>query len=141
MPVLYVDLDPDEEALVLATLDPIGAMAEQSTERFEALLAEITVDDAGLAALLRSLVPHVPKAGLTDPDDVPPLGEESNIKPGDLFALGDHRLLCGTPPRPGSGAAHGGSAGGLHLDRPAVRRRLRRQDQGRADDRERRLGR
>ena len=27
MPVLYVDLDPAEEALVLATLDPIGAMA------------------------------------------------------------------------------------------------------------------
>ena len=27
IPVLYVDLDPGEEALVLATLDPIGAMA------------------------------------------------------------------------------------------------------------------
>ena len=27
VPVLYVDLSPDEEALVLATLDPIGAMA------------------------------------------------------------------------------------------------------------------
>ena len=26
VPVLYVDLDADEEALVLATLDPIGAM-------------------------------------------------------------------------------------------------------------------
>ena len=26
---------------------------------------------------------------------MPPLGEESNIQPGDLFALGDHRLMCG----------------------------------------------
>jgi ParB-like chromosome segregation protein Spo0J len=28
VPVLYVDLSDDEERLVLATLDPIGAMAE-----------------------------------------------------------------------------------------------------------------
>jgi hypothetical protein len=27
VPVLYLDLEPAEEALVLATLDPIGAMA------------------------------------------------------------------------------------------------------------------
>ena len=27
VPVLYVDLEPEEEALVLATLDPISAMA------------------------------------------------------------------------------------------------------------------
>ena len=52
IPVLYVELSPEEEALVLATLDPIGAMAEQSTERLEALLASVTVDDAGLLALL-----------------------------------------------------------------------------------------
>ncbi len=95
VPVLYVDLSAEEEALVLATLDPIGAMAEQSTERLEALLADITVDDAGLQALLASMRPQEPKAGLTDPDDVPPLGDESGIKAGDLFALGDHRLMCG----------------------------------------------
>ena len=27
VPVLYVDLSPDEERLVLATFDPIGALA------------------------------------------------------------------------------------------------------------------
>jgi hypothetical protein len=32
VPVLYVDLSPEEEALVLATLDPIGAMATQGRE-------------------------------------------------------------------------------------------------------------
>jgi len=95
VPVLYVDLSPEEEALVLATLDPIGAMADRDGAKLEALLADITVDDEGLRALLGDLAGDTPKAGLTDPDDVPPLGDESNIKRGDLFALGDHRLMCG----------------------------------------------
>ena len=95
VPVLYVDLSPEEEALVLATLDPIGAMATADTAKLEELLAGISVDDAGLLALLGDLAGNDLKAGLTDPDDVPPLGEESHIKPGDLFALGDHRLMCG----------------------------------------------
>jgi DNA modification methylase len=95
VPVLYVDLSEDEEALVLATLDPIGAMAEQSTERLEALLAEITVDDAGLGALLDGMRP--PKPGLTDPDELPPEPNAADVyvRPGDLWLLGEHRLLCG----------------------------------------------
>ncbi len=95
VPVLYVDLDPDEEALVLATLDPIGAMAGRDDEKLQALLAGIAVDDAGLLALLGDLAGNDPKAGLTDPDDVPETPEEPYVKPGDLYVLGDHRLLCG----------------------------------------------
>ena len=41
VPVLYVDLNQEEEDLILATLDPIGAMAATSTERLEALMAEL----------------------------------------------------------------------------------------------------
>ncbi len=33
--------------------------------------------------------------GLTDPDDVPEVPEEPTTKPGDLWILGEHRLLCG----------------------------------------------
>ena len=33
--------------------------------------------------------------GLTDPDDVPEVPEEAKTKLGDLYILGDHRLLCG----------------------------------------------
>ena len=95
VPVLYVDLTPEEEAIVLATLDPIGAMAQRDDARLQELLSGLVVDDAGLAALLADLAPQGPKPGLTDPDDVPPLGEESNVHLGDLFALGDHRLMCG----------------------------------------------
>ncbi len=34
-------------------------------------------------------------AGLTDPDDVPEPPDEAITQPGDLWILGDHRLLCG----------------------------------------------
>lgn len=95
VPVLYVDLDPDEEALVLATLDPISAMAGRDDEKLRALLADITVDDAGLAALLGELAGTDPKAGLTDPDEVPEPPEEPYVQPGELYRLGDHRILCG----------------------------------------------
>jgi DNA modification methylase len=36
-----------------------------------------------------------PEEGNTDPDDVPEVPEEPITKPGDLWILGDHRLLCG----------------------------------------------
>jgi hypothetical protein len=100
VPVLYVDLEPEEEALVLATLDPISAMAGRDDDKLRALLAEITVDDAGLLALLGDLAGNDPKAGLTDPDDVPETPEEPYVKPGELYVLGEHRLLCGDATKP-----------------------------------------
>ncbi len=100
VPVLYVDLSPDEEALVLATLDPIGAMATADTAKLEELLAGITVDDAGLLALLGDLAGNDPKAGLTDPDDIPEPPEEPYVKLGELWVLGEHRLLCGDATNP-----------------------------------------
>ena len=36
-----------------------------------------------------------PTEGLTDPDLVPELPDEPISKPGDLYLLGEHRLLCG----------------------------------------------
>ncbi|HPE67585.1 MAG TPA: ParB N-terminal domain-containing protein, partial [Synergistales bacterium] len=35
------------------------------------------------------------KAGLTDPDDIPEPPDEAVTQPGDLWILGEHRLLCG----------------------------------------------
>jgi DNA modification methylase len=35
------------------------------------------------------------KAGLTEDDDAPALPEQAITQPGDLWVLGDHRLLCG----------------------------------------------
>lgn len=33
--------------------------------------------------------------GLTDPDEIPEVEEEPVTKPGDIWLLGDHRLMCG----------------------------------------------
>ncbi|MGV3483346.1 MAG: DNA modification methylase [Planctomycetaceae bacterium] len=44
--------------------------------------------------LARLLDPGV-QEGLTDPDDVPEPPDEAITQPGDLWILGDHRLLCG----------------------------------------------
>jgi DNA modification methylase len=46
-------------------------------------------DDELLAEVLDTV------EGNTDPDDVPEPPEEPVTKPGDLWILGDHRLLCG----------------------------------------------
>lgn len=46
-------------------------------------------DDELLAEVLDTV------EGNTDPDDVPEVPEEPITKPGDLWILGDHRLLCG----------------------------------------------
>jgi hypothetical protein len=55
VPVLYVDLTPEEERLVLASFDPISAMAIHDQERLNELLEDMHVDDVGLQALLDSL--------------------------------------------------------------------------------------
>ena len=55
VPVVYVELDADEEALVLATLDPLAAMAEADTDALADLLAAITSDDAALTSMLAAL--------------------------------------------------------------------------------------
>lgn len=56
VPVLYVELSENEEGLVLATFDPIGAMAETDGDRLQQLLDETRVnEDSDLRALLEQL--------------------------------------------------------------------------------------
>jgi len=50
-------------------------------------------------ALAEMLDPGV-QEGLTDPDDVPEPPDEAVTQPGDLWILGNHRLLCGDSSNP-----------------------------------------
>jgi len=44
---------------------------------------------------LMKLLDDGPKDGLTDPDEIPEPPDEATTQPGDLWLLGNHRLLCG----------------------------------------------
>src|SRR5262245_2957481 len=49
---------------------------------------------------LASLLDPGIKDGLCDPDEVPAPPDEATTCPGDLWLLGDHRLLCGDSSKP-----------------------------------------
>ncbi|HEV8697801.1 MAG TPA: hypothetical protein VGQ89_08920 [Candidatus Limnocylindrales bacterium] len=99
VPVTYDELSDDEERLVLASLDPLAAMATAEQEQLAALLAGLEPADDALRALLDDLARQYRldslRTGLVDPNDVPAIPDEPHVRAGDLYALGEHRLLCG----------------------------------------------
>ena len=104
IPVVYVELTEDEERIILATLDPIGAMATADREKLGELLLGIDSPDLGglIEAVARAnrLALDFGSAGLSDPDEAPEPPAEPISKPGDLYLLGGHRLLCGDATKP-----------------------------------------
>lgn len=54
VPVVYVDLTPDEEATVLSSFDPVGAMASTDHEKLQELLNSVPDDLRALTAVLRA---------------------------------------------------------------------------------------
>jgi hypothetical protein len=75
MPVLVIDADDAKVAKILATLDPLGAMAEADRDKLDALLREVEVASEPLADMLEDLAK---KAGV-----IPP--ESSEVTPPDEF--------------------------------------------------------
>jgi hypothetical protein len=55
VPVAYVELPEEKEALALLSLDPIAAMAEADEEALEALLAEVATTETALKEMLAGL--------------------------------------------------------------------------------------
>src|SRR6476660_5436567 len=78
VPVVYVDLSEQEEALILATLDPLSAMAATDEDLLAGLVGELDVSNGAVKALLAELGGDRIKAGLTDADACP----EPPVTPG-----------------------------------------------------------
>lgn len=101
IPVVYVDLTPEEEERVLAAIDPLSAMAGVDGAALEALLRDLDIGDGALDHLLADLAkdegidlwPAEPK-WQADPDEAP-ARRKTDVVVGDLYRLGDNRLLCG----------------------------------------------
>jgi hypothetical protein len=100
LPTVILDVTAEEAEELLATFDPIGAMAGRDENALSELIARLAPDE-DLAAVLDG-VGHLNghKQGLTDPDEVPELPKDPITKLGDLWELGEHRVLCGDASRP-----------------------------------------
>ena len=55
IPVVYVDVSEDEEALVLATLDPIGAMAATDKQKLDELFAGIESENENVRKMMEEI--------------------------------------------------------------------------------------
>jgi DNA modification methylase len=97
-PCAILDVDDAEADTLLATFDPITAMATANNEALDALLRDVTTDSPALTQMLAELAEdaglYADTPTITE-DDVPEPPVDPITKPGDLWILGDHRLLCG----------------------------------------------
>lgn len=100
VPVLVLDVTEEEADKLLLTLDPLAAMAEMDGAATQALLEGVETESEGVRAMLAGLQDEAqravgPREGLADADAVPEPPEEPVSKRGDVWACGEHRVMCG----------------------------------------------
>jgi hypothetical protein len=102
VPVVYVELSEAEEALVLATYDPISALAGKDDKLLGELVAEVQVGDQILRELMDDLLPDV-----REPSDAAALAlmdlttraPAYEVTKGSAYRVGQHLLLVLDPVR------------------------------------------
>lgn len=80
VPVLVLDVDEHEAAKLLATFDPLSALAETNDEALAALLAGVETESQALGQLLDDLARQIPAAG----DELAPADKSL---PDELFQI------------------------------------------------------
>ena len=100
------DLTPEQIKAYRIADNKTAELAEWNYDLLPIELGELQASDYDLGLLgfdqdeLAKLLDPGVKDGLTDPDEVPEPPDEATTKPGDLWILGDHRLLCGDSGNP-----------------------------------------
>ena len=123
VPVLVLDVDEAEADKLLATFDPLSAMAGADDDKLRELLEEVETANQDLADMLTKLaeengiIPSEPVDVFED--EVPEPPADPITKPGDLWILGRHRLLCGDSTKAEDvGRLLGGEKAGLMVTDP-----------------------
>jgi DNA modification methylase len=95
------DLTPEQARAYRIADNKTADLATWDLELLPGELAELQALDVDLSLLgfgedeLAELLDPGVKQGLTDPDEVPEPPDEAITQPGDLWVMGEHRLLCG----------------------------------------------
>ena len=102
VPVLILDLDEAEADKLLLTLDPLASLAESDSERISSLLQTVSTDNAAVEELLRRTagerlwsVIHPQAEPPAQIDQAGELQRKWGTATGQLWRIGEHRLLCG----------------------------------------------
>ena len=101
IPVIVTDFSEEEAKKANLTKDPLAAMATANVEALAALMQEVQIGSTAVADMLTKVAQQsgvdlmAPAEPLGDPDLVPEPPDEAITQPGDLWLLGNHRLLCG----------------------------------------------
>lgn len=95
------DLTPDQVRAYRLADNKTSELAEWDFGLLKIELAQLqeadfSIDTLGFSSeVLAKIFQTDVTDGLTDPDEVPEPPDEATTKPGDLWILGNHRLLCG----------------------------------------------
>lgn len=100
------DLTPEQIKAYRIADNQTASLAEWNYDLLPIEIGELQAANYDLGLLgfdqdeLAKLLGGDLQEGLTDPDDVPAPPDEAITQPGDLWILGDHRLLCGDSSKP-----------------------------------------
>ena len=102
VPVIVANqLSPEQAAAYRIADNKTGEIAEWDDDRLIRELialqqAEFSLDVTGFSeSELQRLLDTPPNPGQVDPDDIPEAPDTATAQPGQLWFLGQHRLLCG----------------------------------------------
>jgi DNA modification methylase len=104
MPVLILDVTEEEADKLLATLDPLAAMAESDSERLKNLLQRVKTDSSAVEELLRCTA-GPPLWAILHPGEIveaevsteraDELRGKWQTASGQLWQVGSHQVVCG----------------------------------------------